>query len=488
MTNPNQEFIKQLADHIMQLTEQPTEPSTDSKTPIFSKLEDKDKQPEKKSYIPQGITTFEQLDAYNAVNDFMFEMYEMSDNIWELIHNIFHDPMIDDKRQGVMNMLTSAMNRIQTANTDAMQDIKSVADDIIKENVGHKAFKSDGQHYFYCRDTNVFEDREADVLTEKAHREYIAFLDDNPQYAPWLYIAHLKATKHENRACWWAYADGFTHFIYPLTEDENKGIENFIEAGYIPAMSHGFYVLEYEDTTPRQITKYRSFEKSILPVEMAANQNTTFHLVKNGEISMKSFDENTKRLLIDMHGKEYADMIEQQTALEAKELLEMGNHFYKNLNTTNIQKDANMTIPEDQKAPENQEDQKVPIEGEVSNEVDNNETDVNETDENETDVDDTGVNDVALKVAEILMPVIKQTFESLQTQIDEKLANIPTEDKLPTVKNMSKNQLAEMILKQYGDDMFSVDGQVKESDNETLKDAGPKEGSNSTHMLNGLWS
>lgn len=181
---------------------------------------------------------------------------------------------------------------------------------------------TDGQFYAFGYPTNNFRDRDyakhpqGEIITEAAHKEFNAYLDAHPNEAPELWCWHTPGTARKSRATWWDYSDGFMCYLWPLTEQEAKGFDE----GETIAMSHGFYVLE-RNAKEGTINRYRSFEGSDLPPEVAANPYTDLEIMRK-ESTM--FDEKKKAYLVKRLGEEAVKQLEAHPAEMSKALEEMG--------------------------------------------------------------------------------------------------------------------------------------------------------------------
>ena len=319
-----------------------------------------------KQYVGSAIS-FEQLDIAEHAR-------ELTDDLWDITwafqcmsENILFDTFVEDKAAAIASLITEMLARVRDLSAtrspngeqrqlstdedtteDTPQDqphildplifdpdgsidlekntsfLSSLASFITGKGEGKPEFEtlhesdsfrleksSSGEHLFFGRMSNNFRDREGQIITAKAHQEYVEWLDTydgtepaerladvvakaesygeildwldtNPAQPPELWFWHIDGTQYKQRATWWDYSDGFLQFMWPLTESEAMQVKSFIEEND-PAMSHGFVVLDYDanddGTDIEFITQYRSYEGSILPLEAAANSWTNFDLV-----------------------------------------------------------------------------------------------------------------------------------------------------------------------------------------------------------------
>lgn len=181
---------------------------------------------------------------------------------------------------------------------------------------GFKVYKdSSGNYRWFGWATNKWIDREEEILTDAAHREFLNYLNNNPEKAPELWIWHTPGSARKHRADWWDYQNGFFMYSGELTEAEANSYSE--KSTKNVGMSHGFYVLDKHD---KYILKYRTFEVSELPRDKAANAYTGFDRLKEE----KMFDPEKRQYLVDRLGDEKVAEIEAATEEGEKALEELG--------------------------------------------------------------------------------------------------------------------------------------------------------------------
>lgn len=139
-----------------------------------------------------------------------------------------------------------------------------------------------GQLRFFCHPSNCFRDREFEILTSEAHKEYAQWVSDNPRYYPELQLWHVPATKC-GKVDWIDYADDFLCASGVVYKDWEAVVTKAVQMG--AGMSHGFIPV-HNKSDHRDVEAYRSFEFTILPVEHAANTLTDFNLLNWSEKEM----------------------------------------------------------------------------------------------------------------------------------------------------------------------------------------------------------
>lgn len=146
---------------------------------------------------------------------------------------------------------------------------------------------SDGKAYWLARFTNVFEDRDNEILSQKAHDAYIARVNLGFVDKPELWSYHTKGTKHGKADQVWEHK-GFVFALghFDDTPEAQQAIKAYQKQRGQIELSHGF-------TFPKWALKdgvyetYNTFEISTLPSGAAANPFTTFEEIQTMALSDK---------------------------------------------------------------------------------------------------------------------------------------------------------------------------------------------------------
>lgn len=195
---------------------------------------------------------------------------------------------------------------------------KSYLEETEQKLSGFKITKDiEGNYRWFGWVTNKWLDRDKEIITDSAHREFLEYLDEHPQEAPELWTWHTMGTARKNKADWWDYADGFFMYSGILTEEEAKTYEKNPEP---VGMSHGFYVYAKQG---RFILKYRTFEVSDLFLDSAANPYTDFISIKE-ENEEKMFSTRKRQYLVQRFGEEKVSELERDTENRSKSLELLG--------------------------------------------------------------------------------------------------------------------------------------------------------------------
>ena len=201
-----------------------------------------------------------------------------------------------------------------------VEDTEDVEDELPTEDMAKSAFQVfkdlSGQWRWFGWVSNKWVDREGEILVDAAHKDFVEWLDRHPERAPELWLYHARGTAHKNRADWWDYKNGFLMFSGILTDEEAKRYKGNREP---LGMSHGFWVYK---RIGRYITKYRTFEVTVLPLNRAANIHTGFSILE--EMKMEKFNPHQREFLVGKLGEELVSKLETNTEEQARLLEEAG--------------------------------------------------------------------------------------------------------------------------------------------------------------------
>ena len=166
--------------------------------------------------------------------------------------------------------------------------------------------------------TNNFIDSSHDIITETAHIDYVNWINENIQKnAPVFTSCHAPGTVRENPVDFAGYENGFVVMSGKLAEGEAAALLK-ASAQCDIGMSHTGWALR-GSLDPRQITKYRSFEITDMPIEMADNPFTFMELSK--EVDMNQLEYLTTLL----GSREKAEeALKLKTSMKQKELQDAG--------------------------------------------------------------------------------------------------------------------------------------------------------------------
>ena len=168
--------------------------------------------------------------------------------------------------------------------------------------------------------TNKYKDREGEIFSDEAHKEYVEYATAFKHY-PELWIWHTPGSK-VGTADFTDYVDGFV--LHSGTFDKGKEtVAASLAAATDLAVSHG-YKYRATDKEDGVYDWYRTFEVSALPAARAANAWTD--ILSQKEVVM-SFSEDKKAFLTKHLGEDAVKDIESKIAELSKQLEDAGVAF-----------------------------------------------------------------------------------------------------------------------------------------------------------------
>lgn len=190
--------------------------------------------------------------------------------------------------------------------------------------LGLTIFKqADGSYRWFARYSNSWEDRDKELITQDAHKEFVEWATSNKMY-PELWLWHTPGTRF-GVADWLDFSDGFAHAsgVVDDTPQAKSTVEylSTLPAGYL-GVSHGFQCKQ----DGRFITKYRSFEVSVLPSEVASALGTDFN-VFGKETDIMAFSKTQREFLVANMGEEAVTQLEARSEKAASALKATGLAF-----------------------------------------------------------------------------------------------------------------------------------------------------------------
>ena len=287
-------------------------------------------------YVPfGGAQSWRDLEKYldseattDAVRETEWEFRSMVDNVLE-----DKSISITEKSARIAALADGFENRV-AVNTEAFKEedepkgfIEKIVDKLKPKKKEQEEIKSSGfvvekdlkgQHRWFGWVSNKYRDRDGEIISEAAHKEFIEWVyKDAAARMPQLWLWHTPKTAMKERADWIDYADGFLHASGPLTEKEAKMLEGIDD----PGMSHGFFCNKENDI----INKYRSFEGSVLPLKYVANEWTDFATLQQEAKDM--FNPQKREFLVGRLGEEKVAELEASTKDRVEILKELGIEF-----------------------------------------------------------------------------------------------------------------------------------------------------------------
>lgn len=175
--------------------------------------------------------------------------------------------------------------------------------------------QSDGRLRWVTRYSNAWEDRDGEILTEAAHKEYADWVNETKVY-PELWLWHTKGTRF-GQTDWVDFADGFA-LASGLVDEGKENVIQFLK-GKDLGVSHGFFSAQNGNLVER----YRTFEISVLPRERAAVWTADFNIIGK-ETEMAGLDPARRKWLVEALGETEVVSLEKNTAALGAQLKSLG--------------------------------------------------------------------------------------------------------------------------------------------------------------------
>ena len=275
-----------------------------------------------------GAISFAELDAYLETKADVAHFESVTYQFKSIIDNILFDDRVGTaEKAGMISAATEVYKMKLTAREKGMfGKFKEYVAKLLKDkkepssggsNSLEIITQKDGSKRWFGRYSNNYMDREKEIISEEAHKEFVAYLKQYPDRMPAFWSWHIPGTSRVADADYIDYIDGFMIASGPLTAEEADQLNKSIEYdGGKTGMSHGMFILERDPVRKEVITKYRSYEISDLPLENAANGFTSINSTKE----VKMTDEKFNRLA-EAIGENEAKKVFDQIG-ESKETLE----------------------------------------------------------------------------------------------------------------------------------------------------------------------
>lgn len=179
--------------------------------------------------------------------------------------------------------------------------------------------QEDGRLRWFARYSNAWEDRDKEIITEAAHRDYIQWATSSKAY-PELWLWHTKGTSF-GEADWLDFSDGFAHASGLIDEDKEHVVEELATKDL--GVSHGFLCSQ----DGKYINKYRTFEISVLPRERAAVWTADFNVLGAGKETIMAFTDERRAWLVEALGEDVVKELEKNTSETANQLKQLGVEY-----------------------------------------------------------------------------------------------------------------------------------------------------------------
>lgn len=216
-------------------------------------------------YVPYNVYSFSQLEVAEKVHGIQEQYSKAFYAYMQIADNIMWDKP-NEYPDLLLNLTREFSIKLTQIKMESGQMFKS----------GSVAlFKANDQLQWVGVPTNKFQDKQKDIISDSAHRKFVAKLKSGEAPMPDLYPWHTGAI---GKATWVDYDErGFlVAGGYILKEYEEFAINLITNTTEPMGMSHGMYEKDIVWDTDNTIAEYKSFEFSFLPLSKAANLLTSF--------------------------------------------------------------------------------------------------------------------------------------------------------------------------------------------------------------------
>ena len=256
-----------------------------------------------------GATSFDELEEERDAREKTSKARGVAWDAEDIIGNVIRSPLLktDEKTKKISQAARDMEERINSVlgETKEVQDDPTPSEAVgllvkaVLQKVGLSK-KGDSNSFIINKDlngdlrwvgraTNRFIDKEGDILTNASHKEFAGYLDENPDMAPLVLPWHNVKAAFTHPVDSWMYKNGFMIYSGKLEEHEAKSLITASKKSRL-GMSHGFFALDREKSNRKNITKYRTFEVSVLPLHNAANPYTELEVIaKEANMERKEF-------------------------------------------------------------------------------------------------------------------------------------------------------------------------------------------------------
>ena len=285
-------------------------------------------------YVPLGgATSFEEASAFEDARETSFNISDVKFKFDSIFENIMSDDekSSDEKIAAVEQASKDMVSLIQNPEeskslAERLKNLIGLGNKFVEKPLHRETFFTimkdiRGELRWLAIFTNQFEDREKEIFSEAAHKEYEQWVDDNQRY-PVLRIWHMPGADI-GLADNITYVDGFmlaTGTFYETSLD----VAEKLAARDDVALSHGYLYRPKDLSDGGVFSSYRTFEISVLPQKHAANSWTAFTMESLQKEVTMGIDTKKRPFFVDLLGEERVKALEDTLPKLNKDLEEAG--------------------------------------------------------------------------------------------------------------------------------------------------------------------
>jgi len=321
-----------------------------------------------------GPESFDDLDELREYSEKTSAITKVVSDFMSLVGNVLSWPAPDTAAR-IKRLANEMVERLPEEDEDlspqeeGMQEEEEKASDEDQiDNVNKNGFfiwkDESGEYRWLGVFSNKFrdDDRPAEILSEKAHVDFIERVEKGELPYPDLYVWHIKSPI--GKADLLAYDDaGFSIAAGTIEEEFALALMNSNED---LAMSHGMpsEYIERSKEDPTVITAYVSTEVSVLPRRAAANKRTEFRILK--EETMAIVPAEKRAQVVGLLGEDLTKKLETDLDVKAGSAIAEGIEFKEE--TVDASADAAAEDVSTEEIEAEAETEEAPAESEVKDE------------------------------------------------------------------------------------------------------------------------
>jgi hypothetical protein len=249
------------------------------------------------SIIPATATTFAEVEEYFKSSEITQRVQELTRQFQTISENIMWSPEVTDKPKALKELVDELDALLVEAVGKPGAGVFGKAKDKVLKALGLSSklvpvdqskprfmiWKEGDAYRWLAVYSNKYrdEDNPPEILSAKAHKEFVAEVDAGRAMYPELWHYHVPGTR-------WGVSDfvafdegtGFSLASGTVDKGHEHEAEVMAELDHPLAVSHGLEVLDRNAKDKTVIEKYRTVEISDLPVVAAANKLTGFSILK----------------------------------------------------------------------------------------------------------------------------------------------------------------------------------------------------------------
>ncbi len=229
---------------------------------------------------------------------------------------------IGSSKGAVTRKISGAINKIKGASDEQKRNLRERLAKV--KSTGFIIEKDlEGNFRWFGWVSNKWRDRDVEIISEEAHKEFVEWVyEKSDERMPQLWLWHTPGTAMKSRVDWLDYSEGYLLSSGSLEAKEAEYLMALAEKSDL-AMSHGFFKVGY-DSKEGVISKYRTFEESVLPREFVANEWTDFATLQEVK---EMFTSERREFLVGALGEEKVAELEGVTKVMSEELKNLGVEF-----------------------------------------------------------------------------------------------------------------------------------------------------------------